>query len=213
MEMGSMLNIGLTGGIGSGKSTVAGLFEKKGARIIDFDVLARRVVEPGQPAWKEIVDHFGDDVIDDGGRIDREALATRVFRDREQREKLNGVVHPAIFREWMEDIAAIQREVGEAVIISDIPLLIEVGLQRHMDATILVYASPAVQVRRIMDRNGYSREEAEDRLRAQMNIDDKVHLCDFVIRNEGDLDETQRQVDAVWKELLELQKKKRQPAD
>ncbi len=208
-----MLTIGLTGGIGSGKSTVADLFRKKGAHIIDFDKLAHQVEEPQGSAWKGIVDHFGREVLKEDGTIDREKLGNIVFRDPAQRRTLNGIVHPAVFEEWMRQTKAIVEAHAGALIISDIPLLIEIGLQHHLDITILVYVSPEEQIERIMRRNGYNRQEAEDRLNSQMPIDEKVPHCDIVINNEGNLEETERIVDDLWEYLLETQRETEQPKD
>lgn len=201
-----MLTIGLTGGIGSGKSTVADLFRRKGAHIIDFDTLSHKVEEPQGPAWKGIVDHFGDGVLNEDGTINRERLGNVVFRDPAQRKKLNEIVHPAVFSEWMRQMKEIEETHAGAVIISDIPLLVEVGLQHHLNITILVYVSPEEQIKRIMQRNGYSRQEAQDRLDSQMPIDEKVPYCDIVINNEGPLEETELIVGDVWEYLLGAQR-------
>ncbi|MBW2595078.1 MAG: dephospho-CoA kinase [Deltaproteobacteria bacterium] len=197
-----MINIGLTGGIGSGKSTVARLFQKRGAHIIDVDVLAHMVEEPGSAVWNRIVEHFGREILDKDDRINREALGGIVFRDSEKLEKLNSIVHPAIFDEWWRRFDDIANNDKEAIIISDIPLLIEVGWHKTVDIVILVYTSPGVQAERIMKRNGYSHKEAQDRLNSQMPLDKKIPFADFVINNEGTPEETEAAVEKIWKELL-----------
>lgn len=197
-----MMKIGLTGGIGSGKSTVARLFEKRGAHIVDLDLLAHQVEEPGGAAWEGIVERFGRDVLDAEGNIDREKLGGIVFRDAAKREELNRIVHPAVRDVWRRRIDEIVRGDGQAVVISDVPLLIEVGWHEEMDIVILVYAPPEVQVERIMGRNGLSDEEARDRLRSQMPLADKIPFADFVIRNEGTFEETEAAVEEIWKELV-----------
>ena len=202
-----MLNVGLTGGIGSGKSTVDGLFRAKGAYIIDFDELAHLVEEPNGPAWKGIVENFGREILNADDTINREKLGDIVFRDREKLKKLNSIVHPAVFDEWKKKINDIRKE--DAIIISDIPLLIEVGMQDAVDITILVYISPEEQIKRIMKRNGYSSKESEYRLNSQMSIDDKIPYADFVINNEGSIKETKKAVDEVWENLIKKEKNMR----
>ncbi len=202
-----MLNVGLTGGIGSGKSTVDGLFRAKGAYMIDFDELAHLVEEPNGPAWKGIVENFGREILNADDTINREKLGDIVFRDREKLKKLNSIVHPAVFDEWKKKINDIRKE--DAIIISDIPLLIEVGMQDAVDITILVYISPEEQIKRIMKRNGYSSKESEYRLNSQMSIDDKIPYADFVINNEGSIKETKKTVDEVWENLIKKEKNMR----
>ncbi len=197
-----MINIGLTGGIGSGKSTVASLFQKRGAYVIDVDVLAHLVEEPGGKVWNRIVECFGRKILDKDDRINREALGGIVFRDSEKLEKLNSIVHPAVFDEWRSRFDDIANNDEGAIIISDIPLLIEVGWHRAVDIVILVYTSPDVQAERIMKRNGYSYEEAQGRLRSQMPLAEKIAFADFVINNEGTPEETEAIVDRIWKEIL-----------
>lgn len=199
-----MINVGLTGGIGSGKSTVLKLFEKRGAFLIDFDELAHRVEEPGTETWKKIVDHFGHDIIHDDGTVNRVKLGAIVFGSPVQRAALNAIVHPAVFEEWRRRIDEIKNTKGDAIIISDVPLLIEAGMQTLFDCVILIYLPPDTQIERIMKRNGFSRHEAQERLAAQMPIGDKIPLCDFVIGNEGSIGETERKVDEVWKAITKL---------
>ena len=201
-----MIHIGLTGGIGSGKSTVSNLFRERGASILDLDRIAHEVEEPGRAAWQGIVERFGQDILTPEGTIDREALGAIVFRDSAKREELNRIVHPAVFDEWCRRFEEIVRKDVQAIVISDIPLLIETGWNERMDIVILVYVSPAVQIERIMERNGYTTDEAEDRLRSQMPLADKIPYADFVIRNEGTLAETEAIVEEVWQELVTREK-------
>lgn len=204
-----MLSVGLTGGIGSGKSTIAAMFREKGAYIIDFDVLAHEVQNPGQPAWKGIIESFGGDVLDKDGRIDRARLADIVFEDKEKLAKLNGIVHPAVFDAWAARLREIESVKPEAVVLSDVPLLIEAGAKHLFDIIILVFISPAEQLQRIMARNGYSAEEAKKRLSSQMPIDEKVRHADIVINNQASLESAKERVGEVWEELVKLEKKKR----
>jgi dephospho-CoA kinase len=204
-----MLNIGLTGGIGSGKSTVAQFFKNKGAYLIDFDVLAHKVEEPGGPAWKQIVEEFGSEILNKDATINREKLGDIVFQDKKKLETLNGIVHPTVFKEWVHRMEEIKKEKEDAIVISDIPLLIEVGLQKYVDLVILVYIPPEEQIERIRTRNGFTREEAEYRLHSQMPIDEKLSLADVVINNGGPLEETRKIVEKYWPELLERERIKR----
>jgi dephospho-CoA kinase len=204
-----MLNIGLTGGIGSGKSTVAQFFKDKGAYLIDFDILAHKVEEPEGPAWKRIVEEYGPEILNEDSTINREQLGNIVFQDKKKLERLNSIVHPAVFEEWLHRMEEIKAEKDDAIVISDIPLLIEVGLEKHVDLTVLVYISPEAQIERIMTRNGFTREEAEYRLRSQMSINEKLPLADIVINNEGPPEETRKIVEEYWPELIERERNKK----
>ncbi len=197
-----MLHAGLTGGIASGKSTVARMFQEKGAFLIDFDELAHFVEEPDRPAWEAIVAFFGSDILNHDRTINRKKLGTVVFQDKEKLAMLNNMVHPAVFAEWKSRVAEIKKIVPQAIVISDVPLLFEVGMQKWLDAVIVVYISPADQIQRLIQRNGWSREEAHARLASQMPIDDKVTKADFVIDNRGSQEATGNAVEAVWQELL-----------
>lgn len=205
-----MLKVGLTGGIGSGKSTVARCFREKGAYVIDFDNLAHLAEKPDSVVWQGIVDAFGRQVLNEDNTINRIKLGEIVFSDRKRREDLNRIVHPAVFVKWREKVDDIRKIRKDAIIIADIPLLIEVGWQDRFDVVILVYASAEVQIKRIIKRNGCSRREAMDRLNSQMPIDDKIAFADFVIRNEGSFDDTSRLVDETWIKLLEMERNKRE---
>ena len=196
-----MLNVGLTGGIASGKSTVARMLVEKGAVLIDFDELTREVEEPDKPAWWEIVRHFGEAVLLPDRRIDRGKLGEIVFADPVKRRLLNDIVHPAVFDEWRKRLTEIERRQPDAVVLSDIPLLIEAGLEKMVDVVLLIYIPPDEQIRRLMARNGLSREEAERRVSAQMPIAQKIPRADRVIRNEGSIEETAREVERIWEEL------------
>jgi len=199
-----MLNIGVTGGIGSGKSTIAALFLERGAHVIDFDALAHTVEEPGEEAWEAIVHTFGRDILSGDGTIDRKKLGAIVFADESKLKKLNEIVHPAIFHEWEHLRRTIEEHDPHAVVVSDIPLLIEGGWQRMFDYLVLVYVSPETQIRRVMTRNGLSRPEVEKRLNAQMPIDAKVPFADFVIDNEGTPEETRAIFEKMWEKIMVL---------
>ena len=196
-----MLNVGLTGGIACGKSTVARMLVENGAILIDFDELAHAVQEPEGNVWREIVSHFGEDILHADRTIDRRRLGETVFADREKRELLNRIVHPAIFAEWQRRLEEIRKNTPDAIAVSDIPLLIEAGMKEMVDLILLVYITPEEQIRRAMARDGFSREEAEQRLAAQMPIEEKLRWADIVIHNEGLPEETRRAVSEVWMEL------------
>jgi dephospho-CoA kinase len=204
-----MLNAGLTGGIGCGKSTVAKMLADKGARVIDFDVLTHRVQEPGQAAWKAIIDRFGEGVLNTDRSIDRTRLGSVVLADPEKLRQLNDIVHPVVLEEWRRQLAEIEKGYPEAIVLSDIPLLVEAGIEDLFDLVVVVYAAPEDQIRRIMERNGYSRDEAQKRLSVQMPIDEKLKHADIVVRNQASLDRTRDDVDRVWKELVAKEREKR----
>ena len=204
-----MLNVGLTGGIASGKSTVAQMLVELGAVHIDFDVLAHRVERPGQPAWEELVAAFGREILNGDETINRAVLGEVVFRDAARRERLNAIVHPAVFASWRRELEDIEKQSPHAVVLSDVPLLFEVGAEGMVDLVLLVYIPPAEQLRRLMARNGYSRPEAEARLASQMPIDAKLVRADIVIDNRGTVAETRERTAAVWEELRQRERQKR----
>ena len=201
-----MLNVGLTGGIASGKSTVAKMFVKNGAHLIDFDGLAHEVQEPGKPAWKEVVNHFGEGILGPDKKIDRVKLGNIVFADKEKLSKLNNIVHPLVYQEWQWRLEKIGKKEKHAIVLSDIPLLFEGNMQDLFDLTILVLIAPEEQISRLIMRNGVIKEEAEKRLKSQMPISEKISLADIVIDNEGSISETEKRVGQVWKELLRREK-------
>lgn len=195
------LLIGITGGIATGKSTVTRMLEKRGARVVDFDLLARQVVEPGTPALDKIVDYFGRQVLSPDGTLDRTALSAVVFGDIEKRKKLESFTHPPIYEAFFESVDRFAAADPRAVILADVPLLIELNLQYLFERVILVHVPRPVQAARLMERDAIDQSEAEKRLRAQIPIDEKLQFADSVIDNSADLAVTRDQVDALWKEL------------
>ncbi|MBW2148321.1 MAG: dephospho-CoA kinase [Deltaproteobacteria bacterium] len=193
--------IGLTGGICSGKSTVSRMFRKRGARIVDADEIARRVVEPGRPALAEIARAFGDEMIRPDGSLDRQRLAALIFSNAEQRSRLNSIVHPRVAEEQARIIARIAREDPDALVVIDAALLIEVGGHKDVEKLIVAYVPLEIQAERLMRRDRLSREEALLRIRSQMPLEEKAEMADFVVDNSGSLDETERQVKAVYRVL------------
>jgi len=203
-----MVIVALTGGIGSGKSTVARMFEDEGAYVIDFDYLARVVVEPDKPAWRDIIDYFGPEILSPDRTLNRSALAEIVFSDDERRKALEGFTHPRIFEESDALVKAIKRKDPFSVVIIDFPLLFELSLNKKPDKVILAYVPRAVQLERIIERDGLAKEEVEKRLNAQISIEEKRSLSDYIINSEEGLNDTRNQVRKVIHELKELAKKK-----
>ncbi|MCK4390144.1 MAG: dephospho-CoA kinase [Desulfobacterales bacterium] len=201
------LLLGVTGGIASGKSTVAHMLKEMGAPIIDFDLIARQVVEPGKPAYKQIIEYFGKQVLQEDGSLDRKKLSKIVFRDFEKRKKLESFTHPPIYEEFLKQVNWIAEKDPEAIIQVAIPLLVESNLQYMFHKLLIVYIPEEQQIARLIERDGISKEEAANILKAQLPIDEKVGYADFVIHNEGSVEETKKQVEHVWQTLKKLQKK------
>jgi len=196
-----MIVAGLTGGIATGKSTVAAIFEEAGARLIDADRIAREVVRKGSSAYRDIVAHFGMDVLRGDGEIDRRRLAAIVFNDPAAQRALEDIVHPPVKREVDRRVGLIGRQAPEAIVILDIPLLFEAGMQGGLDAVILVYASERLQLERLMARDGLTEPEALARIRAQMPIESKKALATRVIDNSGSREQTREQTLEVYRQL------------
>jgi dephospho-CoA kinase len=195
--------IGLTGGIASGKSTVGKRFAELGAVVVDADVLAREVVEPGTPGLAEIERVFGPSVISPDGSLNRPALGAIIFADSDKRAQLNAITHPAIWKRGKELFAAAQADDPNVIIVYDVPLLAEAAEDRPMtfDRIVVVQADAATRIERMVNQRGMSREEAEGRLRAQASDADRLRLADVVIDSDGTLDHTLEQVDTLWAEL------------
>ena len=202
------LLLGVTGGIATGKSTVVNMLKEFGAPVIDFDLIAREVVEPEKPAWKDIVAYFGEQVLQEDRQLDRKKLSDIVFRDLEKRKKLESFTHPRINEEFVKQLNGIVEKDPGAIIQVDIPLLIELNLQYMFHKTLVVYVPMERQVERLMARDGITQEEAADRLKAQLPIEEKVGYADFVIHNEGSLEETRRQAEELWQTLKKIQEEK-----
>lgn len=191
--------IGITGGIASGKSTVSLYLQELGFTIVDADLASRAVVEPGEEAYHQVVEAFGEDILLTDGNIDRVKLGSIIFNDQEKRLLLNGIVHPAV-RNWMRVKTEAALSSGEETVFMDIPLLFESKLTFMVDRTLLIYVDEQVQLKRLMNRNGLSETEALARINSQMPLADKKALADAVIDNNGDINETKRQVKAILSE-------------
>ena len=191
--------IGLTGGAGSGKSTVAEMLRKLGAVVIDADEATHAVYAPGSLGFDLIEREFGSEYVRDG-QIDRARLGELVFKDADARQRLNAIVHPMV-REWMAARTAEALMHGAGVVVQDVPLLFENELEALYSAVVLVYVPQAVQLRRLVEGRGLSEDRARGMLASQIPIDDKRDRASYVIDNGGSREETRRQVEAVWAEL------------
>ncbi|HBF42217.1 MAG TPA: dephospho-CoA kinase [Desulfobacteraceae bacterium] len=193
--------LGVTGGIASGKTTVANMLKELGAPIIDFDLIARQIVEPGKRAWKDIVDYFSENMLLEDGNIDRRKLSNIIFNDTIKRKKLEEITHPRVFDEFHRQVTKFSGKSSEVIIQAVIPLLFEVGLERLVDSILLVYIPRERQIERLVRRDKISEQEADNILKAQLPIDEKVKHADFVIHNEISFEETRRQVKQLWQKL------------
>ena len=188
--------LGLTGGIATGKSTVSRYFFEKGYAVVDADVVARRVVEPGTEGLANIVAQFGTEIIQTDGTLNREKLGAMIFADAEKRETLNNLLSAQIRRAIMADTATLVNA-NQPLIVLDIPLLYEAGYETHCDAVMVVYTTEEVQRKRLMGRNNLSEEEALNRIASQEPIEAKKNRADIVIDNNGTLNDTYEQVE-TW---------------
>jgi len=194
-----VLLVGLTGGIGSGKSTVARLLEERGAVVFDADLLAREAVEPGTPGHAAVMERFGADVLAPGGELDREALASIVFADPAARRDLEQIVHPEVRRLFAEGSEA-YRDTDRVVVFSA-PLLVETGMHTAFEILVVVSATVATQIERLMRQRGMSEPSIRARIDAQAPLEDKAAVADFLVDNEGSLDELESQVERLWNDL------------
>jgi dephospho-CoA kinase len=192
-----MIIVGLTGSVGTGKSTVTNFFRELGAYIIDWDELAREVIRPHLRAWKEIVEYFGKDFLNEDLTINRQKLAEIVFSDKEKVTKLNQIVHPEVFKEDDRITNEIRTLDPDALIIKDIPLLLELTQPVFVDKVVVVSASEQTQLRRLEEK-GISREDAQNRIKSQLPLEEKIKSADFVINNDGPLEETKKQVEEIY---------------
>jgi len=191
--------IGLTGGIGSGKTTVAAMLRERGATVVDADEAARAVVEPGQPSLAEIRALFGEVVLGADGRLNRGALAQLVFDDEPARLRLNAIIHPRV-REWMAAAIAEAAGAGVGTVFMDTPLLYETGLDKGMAETVVVWVPEPLQIERAVAR-GMAEDDVRARVAAQMSLAEKRARATRVIDNSGSLEDTARQVDELWSSL------------
>ena len=193
--------VGLTGGIASGKTTVSRMFSELGIPVIDADDLAREVVEPGTPGLKQIVEEFGEDVLDEEGRLDRKKVADLVFGDEEARETLNAIMHPRIGAAGAKYIQGYQDHPAPYVVYEG-ALLVETGAHKAFEALVVVSAEESVQRLRLIARDGFTLSEANARIEAQLPLARKVAVADYVVTNNGDLENTREQVAQIHGQLV-----------
>ncbi|EPN9397430.1 dephospho-CoA kinase [Listeria monocytogenes] len=185
--------IGLTGSVATGKSTVSNMIQHAGIPLVDADIAARKVVEPGTEGLKEIVAYFGEEILLADGTLDRAKLGEIIFKDKEKREKLNEITHPRV-KDYMLEARERFFRAGEELVFFDIPLLFESHLESLVDQIVVVWTTPETELKRLMERNNLTKEDALRRIESQMGIDEKARKADFVIDNNESLEKTQKQV-------------------
>jgi dephospho-CoA kinase len=196
-----MILVGLTGGVATGKSTVAKMFKQCGAAVINADLLARQVVEPGKPAWRAIVKLFGKTVLNQDRSLDRQALGSIIFHNPKKRRQLERIIHPRVAREQARLTKAITRKDPNAVVIYEVPLLFEAGVDKRVDKTIVVTANRNTQIARLKKRNGLSGAEAIRRINSQMPLAKKIQRADHVLNGTLPRPSLRRQVGQLLKSL------------
>jgi dephospho-CoA kinase len=194
-----VLLVGLTGGIGSGKSTVARLLERRGAAVIDADQLARDAVAKGTPGFDRVIDAFGRGVVTPDGDLDRSALANRIFSDPAQKAALEAIVHPEVARRFSDQVEAFRAT--DRIVVYVTPLLVELGLAPAFDVVVVVTASPHLRVSRVASDRGLSPDEVRGRLAVQATDEQRAEVADVLIDNDGSLAELEPQVDRLWRDL------------
>lgn len=199
-----MLLVGLTGGIGTGKTAVSNMFVNLGAHLIDADVIARDVVKSGKPGWKKIVDTFGQSILDENKEINRKKLGEIVFNYPEKRKQLEEITHPDIIAEENRLIKELRKKFKSGIIMLDAALLIEAGYHDRVDKLIVVYIDRETQVNRLMGRDNLDRLETEKRIDSQVPLDDKAKLADYVVDNSKPPDKVKIQVSEIYTELIAL---------
>src|SRR3954447_12477202 len=196
-----VLTVGLTGGIGSGKSEVSRRLRELGAVVIDSDAVAREVVEPGTPGLAAVVAEFGEDVLRANGELDREGLGRIVFGDPEKLARLNAIVHPLVGERIGARMAEVERDHPDGVVVYDVPLLVENDLAGGYDVVLVVAASPETQLRRLVEQRGMTEDDARARIAAQAPLSAKLAVADIVIDNDGSLADLDPRVREVWADL------------
>jgi len=197
-----MIVIGVTGGVGTGKSTVAKMFQRLGAVVLDADAMAHRAMEPKRVVWRRIVKAFGEEVLNGDQTINRRRLAELVFRDAHRRAQLEEIVHPHVARQMRREVHRLRRARRIPAVVLDVPLLVEVGARGWVDALVVVTAPPTIQRRRLARAYGWSAQETDERRAAQLKLSAKAALADDVVDNSDGVDATRTQVKRIWNKLV-----------
>jgi len=193
--------IGLTGNIACGKSTVAAIFKELGATLIDADKVARDIVGKDKPALGKIINHFGNEILNKDGTLNREKLGRKVFNDKNQRQILNDITHPEIFKE-INNLIEKYRSEGQKIVIIEAALIVErEKLKKIIDKLIVVSTSKDIQIKRLKDRDGFSKEQALSRINSQIPTEEKIKHADFVIHNDSDIKKITKQIENIWRGL------------
>ena len=200
-----MLKVGLTGGIATGKSFVLSVLRELGCEVMDADQTAREVVESGQPAFNEIVAHFGQEVVGEDGKLNRGKLGAIIFNNPAEREKLNSIVHPRVFEAQARWMVEVERRNPQAIVVIDAALMIETGSYRRFDQIVVVHCEPDIQLQRLMERNNLTQEEAMARISSQMPSAEKLKFSDFAINTSLGFDDTRRQIESLYEQLRKLE--------
>lgn len=199
-----MLIIGVTGGVGTGKTTVSKIFRQLGAIVLDADEIAHRLIEPKKKAFKEVINYFGNEILNDDKTINRKALAEIVFSDSAHLKKLCDLIHPLVYKEIERHLGKIKRSSPNAIAVLDIPLLLESGGRSMVDKLIVVKSKRDVQIKRASKNLGLNRRYILQRIKAQMPLQKKIKAADFVIDNSGTLKSTREQAIKIWKMLVRM---------
>ena len=203
-----MLVIGVTGGLGTGKSAVARMFGELGATVIDADQVAHAVMEPKRLAWRALVRTFGRDILNEDETINRTRLAERVFRDAQARQELEAIVHPPVIRHIKQQLSRLRRHRRVKAVVLDVPLLMETGSESLVERVVVVTAPPEIQRKRLAGR-GMSEAQISERIAAQWEMGRKVAMADHVVDNADGLEQTRRQVRQLWNQLLGVTRRPR----
>jgi dephospho-CoA kinase len=203
-----MLVVGLTGGVASGKTTVSQIFQQEGAYLIDADQIARELVQPRRPTWSELIRVFGKEILEKDKSINRKKLAARVFSNPQKRRKLEEILHPEIRKEIDRRVEEIRKKEPQAVVVVDAALLVETGSYRRMDKLIVVTATETQQMERLGRRTGAARKEAKGIISSQMPLAEKLKVADYIIRNEGTLEETSKRAKEIFQKLKTIARRK-----